>query len=93
MEQKINTGTIFKNDKKTADNQPDYRGKINVEGKELEISLWVKTAQSGVKYMSAAIKEPWVAPAPAPAPAPVLQNTSDKIKSAADELFEDDLPF
>jgi uncharacterized protein (DUF736 family) len=91
MEQKINTGTIFKNDKKTADNQPDYRGKINVEGKELEISLWVKTAQSGVKYMSAAIKEPWVAPAPAPAP--VLQNTSEKIKSAADELFEDDLPF
>jgi uncharacterized protein (DUF736 family) len=88
MEQKINTGAIFKNDKKTADNQPDYRGKINVEGKELEISLWVKTAQSGVKYMSAAIKEPWVAPAAAP----VLQNTSDKIKSAADE-FEDDLPF
>ena len=87
MEQKSNTGTIFKNDKKTADNQPDYRGKINVEGKELEISLWVKTAQSGVKYMSAAIKEPWVAPAPAP----VLQNTTDKIK-AADE-FEDDLPF
>jgi uncharacterized protein (DUF736 family) len=89
MEQKVNTGTIFKNDKKTADNQPDYRGKINVEGKELEISLWVKTAQSGVKYMSAAIKEPYVAPAPAP----VLQNTSEKIKSAADELFEDDLPF
>jgi uncharacterized protein (DUF736 family) len=87
MEQKINTGAIFKNDKKTADNQPDYRGKINVEGKELEISLWVRTAQSGVKYMSAAIKEPYVAPAPAP----VLQNTSDKIK-AADE-FEDDLPF
>ena len=89
MEQKQNTGTIFKNDKKTADNQPDYRGKINVEGKELEISLWVKTAQSGIKYMSAAIKEPWVAPAPAP----VLQNTSDKINSAADELFKDDLPF
>jgi uncharacterized protein (DUF736 family) len=89
MEQKINSGAIFKNDKKTADNQPDYRGKINVEGKELEISLWVRTAQSGVKYMSAAIKEPYVAPAPAP----VLQNTSDKIKSAADELFEDDLPF
>jgi len=88
MEQKINSGAIFKNDKKTADNQPDYRGKINVEGKELEISLWVKTAQSGVKYMSAAIKEPYVAPSPAP----VLQNTSDKIKSAADE-FEDDLPF
>jgi uncharacterized protein (DUF736 family) len=89
MEQKINSGAIFKNDKKTADNQPDYRGKINVEGKELEISLWVKTAQSGVKYMSAAIKEPYVAPAPVP----VLQNTSEKIKSVADDLFQDDLPF
>jgi uncharacterized protein (DUF736 family) len=87
MEQKQNTGAIFKNDKKTADNQPDYRGKINVEGKELEISLWVRTSQSGVKYMSAAIKEPYVAPAPAP----VLQNTTDKIKAADD--FEDDLPF
>jgi uncharacterized protein (DUF736 family) len=91
MEQKINSGAIFKNDKKTADNQPDYRGKINVEGKEFEISLWVKESKLvNKKYFSAAIKEPWVAPAPAPAP--VLQNTSDKIK-AADELFEDDLPF
>ena len=89
MEQKINSGAIFKNDKKTADNQPDYRGKINVEGKEWEISLWVKEGQKAGKYFSAAIKEPWAAPAPAPAP--VLQNTSDKIK-AADE-FEDDLPF
>jgi uncharacterized protein (DUF736 family) len=90
MEQKINSGAIFKNDKKTADNQPDYRGKINVEGKEFEISLWVKESKLvNKKYFSAAIKEPWVAPAPAP----VLQNTSDKIKSAADELFEDDLPF
>lgn len=86
MEQKINTGAIFKNDKKTAENQPDYRGKINVEGKELEISLWVKTAKSGIKFMSAAIKEPYVAPT-------MLQNTSDKIKSVSDELFEGDLPF
>ena len=30
MEQKNNTGAIFKNDKKTAENQPDYRGKMMV---------------------------------------------------------------
>ncbi len=31
MEQKINSGAIFKNDKKTADNQPDYRGKFSIK--------------------------------------------------------------
>lgn len=61
MEQKNNTGAIFKNDKKTAENQPDYRGKMMVDGKEWEISLWVRESQaSGLKYFSAAIKEPYV---------------------------------
>ena len=61
MEQKNNTGAIFKNDKKTAENQPDYRGKMMVDGKEWEISLWVRESQaSGLKYLSAAIKEPYV---------------------------------
>lgn len=60
MEQKNNTGAIFKNDKKTAENQPDYRGKMMVDGKEWEISLWVRESAAGNKYMSAAIKEPYV---------------------------------
>lgn len=62
MEQKNNTGAIFKNDKKTAENQPDYRGKMMVDGKEWEISLWVRESAAGNKYMSAAIKEPFVKP-------------------------------
>lgn len=37
METKNNTGAIFKNDKKTNEKQPDYRGKVNVNGKEMEI--------------------------------------------------------
>ena len=49
METKVNSGAIFKNDKKTAENQPDYRGKINVDGKEWEISLWVKEGQKAGK--------------------------------------------
>lgn len=85
MEQKVNSGAIFKNDKKTADNQPDYRGKINVDGKEWEISLWLRESNKGLKYFSAAIKEPWVAPAEP------LQSTTVKITSVADE--DDGLPF
>jgi uncharacterized protein (DUF736 family) len=60
METKINTGAIFKNDKKTKDTQPDYRGKVNVDGKELEISLWLKTSKAGTSYFSAAFNPPYV---------------------------------
>jgi uncharacterized protein (DUF736 family) len=86
MEQKDNTIVIFKNDKKTAENQPDYRGKMMVDGNEYEISLWVREAQtSGIKYFSAAIKEPYVKPTEA---APV--STTKKIQDATEP---DDLPF
>jgi len=83
METKVNSGAIFKNDKKSAENQADYRGKINVDGKEWEISLWVKEGQKAGKYFSASIKEPWVKPEESVPTA--------KITSVTDE--EDDLPF
>ena len=62
MENKTNTGAIFKNDKKTNPNQPDYRGKVNVNGKEMEIALWVKTSSAGNTYFTASFSEPYVAP-------------------------------
>jgi uncharacterized protein (DUF736 family) len=62
MENKPNSGAIFKNDKKTSANQPDYRGKVNVNGKEMEVALWVKTSSAGNSYFSASFSEPYVAP-------------------------------
>lgn len=54
-----NTGAIFKNEKK-ADNHPDYRGTINVDGVDKEIALWVKTSKDGTKtFFSAKISEPF----------------------------------
>jgi len=61
MENKTNTGAIFKNDKKTNEKQPDYRGKVNVNGKEMEVALWVKQGKNG-SFFSAAFSEPYVAP-------------------------------
>lgn len=57
METKVNTGAIFKNDKKQG-NQPDYRGKVNVNGKEMEIALWLKESSKGMKYFSCSFSEP-----------------------------------
>lgn len=58
MTNKENTGAIFKNDKK-AENHPDWKGKINVNGKEMEIALWQRTSQNGVNYYSAKVSEPY----------------------------------
>ncbi len=61
-ENKINTGAIFKNEKKSAQSHPDYRGVVNANGNEMEIALWLKESKSGVKYFSVSLTEPWVKP-------------------------------
>lgn len=61
METKNNSGAIFKNNK-TKDTQPDYKGKVKVNDKEMEISLWYKESQNGTKYFSASFQEPYVKP-------------------------------
>jgi len=59
MENKLNSGAIFKNAKKTNEKQPDYQGTVNVNGKEMQVSMWVKESQKGIKYFSVAFKEPF----------------------------------
>jgi uncharacterized protein (DUF736 family) len=56
---KLNSGAIFKNSKKTSEKSPDYKGTVNVNGKDMEISLWFKESQKGTKYFSALFQEPF----------------------------------
>ena len=58
MNNKENTGAIFKNENSTG-NQPQWKGKIDINGKEMQIALWQKTSQNGVNYFSAKISEPY----------------------------------
>jgi uncharacterized protein (DUF736 family) len=60
FETRNNSGYIFKNDHKTSEKMPDYKGKIVVDGSEKQIALWLKVSPSGVKYLSVAISEPFV---------------------------------
>lgn len=54
-----NRGALFKNNDKESDKHPDYKGSINVDGKELQIAAWLKESQKGVKYMSLSVSEPY----------------------------------
>lgn len=53
-----NKGILFKNDYKESDSHPDYKGKINVEGKEFELAAWVKEGKKG-KFMSLSVSLPY----------------------------------
>ena len=60
METRNNTGAIYKNDNKKAEKHPDYKGKVNVNGKDMENALWLKTSAKGVKFFSVSFSEPFV---------------------------------
>ena len=76
---KNNSGSLFKNNK-TKETQPDYRGTVKVNDKEMEISLWFKESAKGTKYFSASFQEPFVKPT----------TTEPKVKI---NNISDDLPF
>ncbi len=70
-----NSGVLFKNDRKEKDSHPDFRGNIEVDGKEYYIKGWKKTSQKGTAFISLAV-DPKVAAAPK-APSQVDANDSD----------------
>ena len=55
-----NRFTLFKNDKQGNEARPDYTGKINVDGRELKLSAWIKKSNDGTKtFMSGTVQEPY----------------------------------
>lgn len=90
-----NNGALFSNEK-TKETQPDYRGKAVVNGKEMDISAWVKTSKQGKKYLSLSFQEPYKKPE--------QFDSKEYAKKEADKMFsrdiaqsyepdDDDLPF
>lgn len=47
-EHKENHGSMFPNDRKENPSQPDWRGKVNVEGKLFYISCWDENGRRNV---------------------------------------------
>jgi hypothetical protein len=78
-----NRGSLFKNEEKTQDNFPDYKGSLNVNGVDLWISGWLKTSEkTGKKFMSLSVK---------PKDASPVKQASRPKSSGFDDM--DDAPF
>jgi hypothetical protein len=76
--QKPNSGTLFKNERKTATNHPDYTGNWkDGKGNEWNLAAWVKNGKKG-KFLSLSATEKKEGPG-AYKPEPMI--------------IDDDLPF
>lgn len=61
-----NSGSLFRNERKTTEKHPDYNGSFNIDGTDYWISGWSKVGKSGKKFVSLSIslkqpKEPGAA--------------------------------
>jgi uncharacterized protein (DUF736 family) len=81
FEQKEGQGSLFKNEKKTAPNQPDYRGNVMIGGNLYNLASWVKESKTGKKFLSIKIE--------------AIDTTNGGLKLPKVEKPEnnDDLPF
>jgi hypothetical protein len=76
-----NTFTLGKADKGDNPKRPDYKGKVNIDGKWYYLDGWIRTAGDGSKFISGTTK-----PAEKPAEKPAAKQ--QKIVES-----DDDIPF
>ena len=88
MEQKNNSGSLYKNtkDKPT---QPDYTGTATIAGKQYRVSGWVNKSKAGANYLRVLFSEQQAQDLNAPA----SQAAMPIQPKSSHDLVPDDLPF
>jgi hypothetical protein len=79
FEQKDNTGSVFKNDRKTEETHPDRTGSAMINGTEFWVNGWLRRSKQGAQYLALSFK-------------PKDEQSSETTKPKAKEL-SDTIPF
>ncbi|WP_061245795.1 DUF736 family protein [Leptospira noguchii] len=51
-------GSLFSNATKEKETQPDYTGKVLLEGKTYRLAGWIRKSATGKNYLSLSLSEP-----------------------------------
>jgi hypothetical protein len=90
QQQRLNSFVLFPNLRKENDNHPDYKGAMNCDGADWEISAWTKKTSKGGEMITGMVRTPWVKGSSPAFPSHPVAKTAP-VQSVQDE--EDDIPF
>jgi uncharacterized protein (DUF736 family) len=77
--------SLFKNDRKETDTQPDYRGDGKLpDGSDVWVSAWIEQGKNGNKYFSLSVQ---------PKDAVTERGVAEAKKAVEPEPLDDDIPF
>lgn len=89
FEQKPNTGSLFANDRREKESQPNAKGSALIGGVEYWVSAWTNTSQGGKKYQSLKFE-----PKADQAQASEQQSSYSDVKDGAPPpALDDEIPF
>ena len=90
-----NSGILSRNDRKEKDTHPDFKGSINIEGREFWLSGWIKTKKDNSgRFFSLSVKPKDEQPANRPAPsAPAQRPVAPKPTASGFDDMDSDIPF
>jgi hypothetical protein len=77
-EQRDNSGSLFRNDKRESDSHPNMKGSAMIGGAEYWVSAWTKVGKTGEKWVSLAFT-PKESRIEKPATTPALENWGEEI--------------
>ncbi len=83
-QQRDMSGSLFKNQDKQAETHADYKGECLIDGQAYWMSAWLKTSESGRKWMSFSFK---------PKQAPQAKPVRARDDAARARQLDSDVPF
>ena len=80
-------GFLFKNDRKTNEKAPDYKGSVKVNGVCFDLAGWINTSTRGTgkKFIGLKISDHWVKPE--------LVSSSNTTSTPVETKVDPDMPF
>lgn len=74
-----NKGVLFREKDKKSDSHPDFKGSINVDGKDYWLSGWVNESKAGQKYFKLSVQP--------------KEGAVKKPSVASNDFISEDIPF